>query len=296
VNKQMFSKKLLVALLTIAIVGTAAIVLGCTSPTPAPTAVPTSNPSPTATPNPLSGHILVAGSSSVGPHVDRGTNLSNAFAAACPNVQVDVSISDSGTGIKSVEAGTSDIGMSSRALTATDGADLVGTVIAFDGIAIIVAPGNKVTDLTKQQITDIFSGKIRNWNEVGGNDAGITVFQREASSGTRSAFNSLVMGTTNVTSDALQASNTLNMIQSVKGNPNAIGYCSFGEMSSDVKALQVGGVIITPATIKDKTYAIQRPFLLVTKGPAAGPAKAYIDFVLSPQGQDILAQDNLVKV
>jgi phosphate transport system substrate-binding protein len=292
----MLSRKLLVVLLTIAIVGTAAIVLGCTSPTPTPTAVPTTNPSPTATPDPLSGHILVAGSSSVGPHVDRGTNLSNAFAAAYPNIQVDVSISDSGTGIKSVEAGTCDVGMSSRALTASDGADLAGTVIAYDGIAIIVAPGNKVTDLTKQQITDIFAGTIKNWKDVGGSDASITVFQREASSGTRSAFNSLVMGTTNVTTDALQASNTLNMIQSVKGNPNAIGYCSFGEMSPDVKAIQVGGVTITPATIKDKSYAIQRPFLLVTKGTATGAAKAYIDFVLSPKGQDILALDNLVKV
>jgi phosphate transport system substrate-binding protein len=292
----MFSRKLLVALLTIAIIGTAAVVLGCTSPTPTPTAVPTANASPTATPNPLSGKILVAGSSSVGPHVDRGTNMSNAFGAAYPNVQVDVSISDSGTGIKSVEAGTCDVGMSSRALTAADGADLVGTIIAYDGIAIIVAPGNPVTNLSKQQIKDIFAGNVTNWKQVGGSDAGITVFQREASSGTRSAFNDLVMKPTNVTSNALQASNTLNMIQSVKGNPNAIGYCSFGEISSDVKALQVGGVTISPATIKDKTYAIQRPFLLVTKGAAAGAAKAYIDFVMSPQGQDILALDNLVKV
>jgi len=290
----MLPNKLLVALLAIALIGATSIVLGCTSPTPTPTPAPSSNP--TATANPISGHLLVAGSSSVGPHVDRGTSLYNNFTAAYPNVQVDVSISDSGTGIKSVEAGTCDIGMSSRALTAADGADLVGTVIAYDGIAVIVAPGNPVTNLSKDQIKGIFAGNITNWNQVGGNDAAITVFQREASSGTRSAFNSLVMGTTNVTSNALQASNTLNMIQSVKGNPNAIGYCSFGEMSPDVKALQVGGVTISPATIKDKTYAVQRPFLLVTKGAATGAAKAYIDFVLSPKGQDILALDNLVKV
>lgn len=291
----MSSIKLPIVILAIAIIGMTALVLGCTS-TATPTAVPTASPSPTSSASTVSGHILVAGSSSVGPHVDKGTNFYNNFTAAYPNVQVDVSISDSGTGIKSVEAGTADVGMSSRALTSSDGADLVGTVIAYDGIAIIVAPGNMVTNLSAKQIKDIFAGNITNWKDVGGSDAAITVFQREASSGTRSAFNSLVMGTTNVTSNALQASNTLNMIQSVKGNPNAIGYCSFGEMSSDVKALQVGGVTISAATIKDKTYAIQRPFLLVTKGTPTGAAKAYVDFALSTKGQDILALDNLVKV
>lgn len=292
----MFSRKLLVVLLTIAIIGTTAIVLGCTSPTP--TAAPTSNPSPTATPNPLSGHILVAGSSSVGPHVDKGTNYYNAFVAAYPNVQVDVSISDSGTGIKAVSAGTCDVGMSSRALTSAEtDSGLVGTIIAYDGIAIIVNPANTVTNLSKEQIKEIFAGNITSWKQVGGSDAAITVFQREASSGTRSAFFELVMEKkVNVTSNALQASNTLNMIQSVKGNPNAIGYVSFGEMSSDVKALQVGGITISAASIKDKTYTIQRPFLLVTKGQASGAAKAYIDFALSANGQNILAQDNLIKV
>jgi len=223
--------------------------------------------------------------------------MSNAFTTAYPNVQTQVSVSDSGTGIKSVEGGLCDIGMSSRALTADDGADLNGTIIAYDGIAVIVNSANPIANLSKQQIVDIFSGNTTNWKQVGGSDAAITTFQRESSSGTRSAFNTLVMGKTNVSDSALTASNTLNMIQSVKGNPNAIGYCSYGELSSDVKALQVDGVTLSIATIKDKSYTIQRPFLLVTKGTPTNPAAiAYINFVMSPQGQSILAQDKLVPV
>lgn len=290
----MFSKKIIATFSVVAIITMFALVLGCTSPSPTPT--PTATPSQTAsaTPVALSGKILVAGSSSVGPHMD---NLTAAFKQMYPDVTIDVSISDSGTGIKSAVSGTCDIGMSSRALTAADGADLNGTIIAYDGIAIIVSSDNQVSNLTKSQIQNIFSGNITNWKDVGGKDAAITVYQREASSGTRSAFNSLVMGTTNVTSKALQATNTLNMIQSVKANPNAIGYCSYGELSSDVKALQVGGVTISTATIKDKSYAIQRPFLFVTKGTPTNPiVTAFIKFVTGPEGQAILSKDNLVSI
>lgn len=276
-----------------AVLGLSVLALGCTSSAPAGT--PTA--APTGASNPLTGKVTIMGSSSVGPHLDKGSNLSNAFSAAYPKVSTEVSISDSGTGIKGAETGVADLGMSSRALTAADGADLNYTIIAYDGIAIIVNKASPISDLSRQQIQDIFAGKITSWKQVGGSDAPITVFQREASSGTRSAFNSLVMGSTNVTTDALTATNTLNMIQSVKGNPNAIGYCSYGELSSDVKALQVGGVAPSQATIKDKSYSIQRPFLLVTKGTPTNPAAiAYIDFVLSPQGQSLLAQDNLVPV
>jgi phosphate transport system substrate-binding protein len=291
----MLSKKIIATVSVVAIITIFALVLGCTSPsaTPTPTVTPTQTGA-SATPAALSGKILVAGSSSVGPHMD---NLTAAFKQMYPGVTIDVSISDSGTGIKSTESGTCDIGMSSRALTATDGADLNGTIIAYDGIAIIVSKDNPVTNLTKQQIKDIFAGNITNWKDVGGKDASITVYQRESSSGTRSAFNSLVMGTTNVTTTALQASNTLNMIMSVKGNPNAIGYTSFGEMSTDVNALQVGGVTISQSTIKDKSYAIQRPFLFVTKGAPTNPITiAFIKFVTSSDGQAILSKDNLVSI
>ena len=267
----MLDKKLLVALLAIAIIGVTAVGLGCTSPTATPT------------------------TSTVGPHMD---NLTAAFKDRNPNVNVQVSISDSGTGISSTENGKCDVGMSSRALTSSDGADLVGTVIAYDGIAIVVNNANPVTDLTKQQIKDIFAGNVTNWKQVGGNDAPITVFQREAASGTRSAFNSLVMGSTNVTAGALQATSTLIMAQNVKNSPNAIGYVSYGELAgSDVSALKVGGIAPSITTIKDKSYAIQRPFLFVTKGTSTNPiVVAFISFVTGPDGQAILAKDNLVGI
>jgi phosphate transport system substrate-binding protein len=204
-NKQMISKKLLIALLTIAIIGTTSIVLGCTSSTTGPTSTPTAVP--TGTSDSLSGTITVAGSSSVGPSIEG--YIKPAFEALHKDVKVNVLISDSGTGIKSTQAGTCDIGMSSRALTTADGADLKSTVIAYDGIAVIVNNANGVTNLSKQQIVDIFAGKITNWKDIGGNDAAIDVYQREASSGTRTAFNDLVMKPTNVTDKALQASNTL---------------------------------------------------------------------------------------
>jgi phosphate transport system substrate-binding protein len=287
----MSAKKLPIAMLALAIIGMAAIVLGCTGAAPLPTATPGGS----ATSATLTGSITVAGSSSVGPHIEG--YIKPAFEALHKGVKVNVLISDSGTGIKSTEAGTCDIGMSSRALTAADGADLKGTIIAYDGIAVVVNNANDVTDLSKQQIIDIFSGKITNWKDVGGNDASIDVYQREASSGTRTAFNDLVMKPINVTDRALQATNTLNMIQSVKGNPRAIGYCSFGELSPDVKALRINGVAPSVTTIKDKTYPIQRPFLLVTKGDPANPVVIeFIRFMTGKDGQDILTQNNLVSI
>jgi phosphate transport system substrate-binding protein len=289
----MSNQKLMVALLTIAIIGLAAFVLGCTSSTQSPTPVPSGNPA--ATDSPVSGTITVAGSSSVGPHIEG--YIKPAFEALHNGVKVNVLISDSGTGIKTTEAGDCDIGMSSRALKPEDGADLIGTVIAYDGIAVIISNANIVENLSKQQIIDIFSGKITSWKDVGGKDSAIDVYQREASSGTRSAFNDLVMKPTNVSDRALQATNTLNMIQSIKGNPRAIGYCSFGELSSDVKALKIDGVAPTQATIKDKTYPVQRPFLLVTKGQPINPAVIeFIGFVTGKDGQDILTKNNLISI
>ena len=291
----MYSKKLLITILTIALIGASVLVLGCTNPTATPTATPASTgPTDSQTPA-LSGKILITGSTSVQPHMD---NLTTAFRAKYPNVDVQVSGGGSGTGIKNVGDGTSDMGMSSRDLTAAEeSSGLKPYIIAYDGIAVIVSKDSSVSDLTKDQIRDIFAGNVTNWKDVGGSDAKITVFQREAESGTRTAFNELVMGKTNVTKDALQSQGTLTMIQSVKNNRNAIGYCSYSDLSPEVKALKVGGVAPSVSTIQDKSYVIQRPFLFVTRGEPTNPITvAFIDFVLSPEGQNILAADNLVKV
>lgn len=284
----MISKKLPITLLAIVIIATASILAGCAGAAPSPTGTPDGTMA-------LAGSITVAGSSSVGPHIEG--YIKPAFEALHKGVKVNVLISDSGTGIRSTEAGTSDIGMSSRALTAAEAAGLNSTVIAYDGIAVIVNNGNGVADLSKQQIVDIFAGRIKNWKEVGGKDAAIDVYQREAASGTRTAFNDLVMKPSNVTDRALQATNTLNMIQSVKGNPRAIGYCSFGELSPDVKAIRIDGVAPSIATIKDRSYPVQRPFLLITKGEPTNPIVIeFLDFVTGAEGQNILAESNLVSI
>ena len=293
-NKQKLSRKLLVALLTIAIIGTAAVVLGCTSPTPTPTAVPTGNP--TATPVPLAGTIKVVGSTSVQPYA---TDLSDNFTNKYPDAIAQVSGGGSGAGIKAAQDGTAQIGMSSRELTqAEKDSGLKETVIAIDGIAIVVNNANGVSDLTTQQIRDIFAGNITNWKDVGGSDAAITVVTREAGSGTRTAFQELVMlNKVNITSSAVVQGSTGSITQTVAGDKNAIGYISYGSLDNSVKALMVGGVAPSVATIKDKTYAIQRPFLYVTKGEVTDPvAKAFIAYTLSSEGQAILAQGKLVTV
>jgi phosphate transport system substrate-binding protein len=291
----MFSRKLLVALLTIAIIGTAAIVLGCTSPTPTPTPVPSGNP--TATPAPLAGTIKVTGSTSVQPYA---TDLSDNFTAKYPNAIVQVSGGGSSTGIKDAKEGKAQLGMSSRDLTqAEKDSGLKETVIAYDGIAIIVNNANTaVSNLSTTQIRDIFAGNITNWKDLGGSDAAITVVTREAGSGTRTAFQELVMlNKVNITNSAVVQSSTGAITQTVSGDRNAIGYISYGSLDSSVKALKVNGVAPSINTIKDKTYTIQRPFLYVTKGDVTDPvAKAFIEYTLGSEGQAILASGNLVTV
>lgn len=284
-------------LLIIGLVAAGVLLAGCSSPGPSGSPTPAAGDQQNNSTGPIAGKILLAGSSSLGPHLDKGSNMSNAFARAYPDIQVDMSISDSGNGIQSTESGIANIGMSSRYLTPEDGADLKSTLIGYDGVAVIVSNDNPVSNLSRQQIKDIFAGNITSWKSLGGNDQPITVFQREPASGTRTAFNNLVMGTKSVTSKALQASNTMNMVESVSGNPNAIGYSSFCEMGPDVKALTVDGISPSPVTIKNKSYALQRPYLLITKGTPTNQAIiAYINFILSPEGQEILSGENIVRI
>jgi phosphate transport system substrate-binding protein len=289
----MLCKKLLVALLTIAIIGIAAIVLGCTSPTPTPTPVPSGTP--TENPAALAGTIKVVGSTSVQPYA---TDLSDSFTEKYPDAIVQVSGGGSGAGIKAAQDGTAQIGMSSRDLSqAEKDSGLKEIVIAYDGIVIIVNNANTaVSDLTTQQIRDIFAGNVTNWKDVGGNDAPVTVVTREAGSGTRTAFQELVMlNKVNITSNAVVQSSTGAITQTVAGDRNAIGYISYGSLDSSVKALKVDGIVPSVSTIKDKTYTIQRPFLYVTKGEVTDPvARAFIEYTLGPEGQAILASGNLV--
>jgi phosphate transport system substrate-binding protein len=196
-------------------------------------------------------------------------------------------------GIKAAQDGTVDIGAASRALTDAEKATLVDTVIARDGIAIIVNPAQKnITNLTKAQVKDIFSGKITNWKDLGGDDKAIVLVSREEGSGTRTAFQDLILGKDVLIADTaiLQSSNgAIRTI--VISNPYAISYLSFGYIDNTVKALSLEGIPATIENAKNGTYPAVRPLLFLTKTQPTGLVKTFIDFCLSDEGQAIVAKD-----
>ena len=217
--------------------------------------------------------------------------LSESFMAQNDGVTVNYNPTGSGSGITAVQEGTCDIGLSSRALKDEEkSAGLKETVLAYDGIAIIVHPDNPVSDLSIEQIAKLYTGEITNWKDVGGNDAEIVLIGREAGSGTRDGFESITD-----TKDACQyrqeLTSTGDVINTVSQNPDAIGYASLSAVGDSVKALTVGGVEATEATVKDGSYVVQRPFVLVTKeGTKLSPAaQAFFDYALSADAASIIA-------
>jgi phosphate transport system substrate-binding protein len=202
----------------------------------------------------------------------------------------------SGSGIKAVLEGRCDIGLSSRNLKDQEKADgLTETVLAYDGIAMIVHPENPVSDLTLEQIAAIYTGEITNWNEVGGNDGEIVLIGREAGSGTRDGFESIT-GTEDACKYRQELTSTGDVITTVAGNPNAIGYASLASVKNSVKAISVGGVAPSEATIKDGSYAVQRPFVLVTKTDAelSETAKKFFDYITSADANEIITSAGVV--
>jgi phosphate transport system substrate-binding protein len=202
----------------------------------------------------------------------------------------------SGSGIKAVLEGRCDIGLSSRNLKDEEKADgLTETVLAYDGIAMIVHPENPVSDLTLEQIAAIYTGEITNWNEVGGNDGEIVLIGREAGSGTRDGFESIT-GTEDACKYRQELTSTGDVITTVAGNPNAIGYASMASVNNSVKAISVGGVAPSEATIKDGSYAVQRPFVLVTKTDAelSETAKKFFDYITSADANEIITSAGVV--
>ena len=204
----------------------------------------------------------------------------------------------SGSGIKAVQAGTCDIGLASRNLKDEEkSSGLKQTVLAYDGIAIIVHPDNPVSDLDVETIAKIYTGEITNWKDVGGNDAEIVLIGREAGSGTRDGFESITD-----TKDACQyrqeLTSTGDVITTVSQNPNAIGYASLAAIKDSVKALTVNGVAPTEATVKDGTYLVQRPFVLVTKEGTAlsDTAQKFFDFAISADAASIISAAGAVPV
>ena len=204
----------------------------------------------------------------------------------------------SGTGIKAVKDGTCDIGLSSRYLKDSEKADgLKETILAIDGIAIIVHNDNPVTDLTLQQIAAIFKGEITNWSEVGGKDGEIVCIGREESSGTRDGFESIT-DTEGACKYRQELTSNGAVLTAVAENPNAIGYVSLSSVKDTVKAISVGGVVPSEATIKDGSYAVQRPFVLVTKEGVilSETAQSFFDFATSSAANEIITAAGVVPV
>ena len=235
----------------------------------------------------VSGTVTTGGSTSVEKVVGA---FIEAFMQANPDVDVTYDPTGSSAGITGASEETLDIGLSSRALKDEEAqSGLTGTTFALDGIAIIVNNENTVEDLTLEQIKGLATGEISNWSEVGGPDAPVVLIGREAGSGTRDGFESIV-DVEDVCKYEQELNSTGGVIAAVASNPNAFGYASLSAVEDTVKAVTVGGVAATEETVQDGTYQIQRPFVFVTKDGAeqSEAVKAFMEFALSADAADLI--------
>lgn len=249
----------------------------------------------TTTESTASGTVSMNGSTSMKKLVEAACET---FNAQYPSIKAEGQFTGSGAGLEAVANGTADIGNSSRALTDEEKAKgLVENIVAIDGIAVVVDNANTVTSLTKQQLADIYTGKITNWSEVGGNDEEIVLIGREAGSGTRDGFESIT-GTEDACQYRQELTSTGDVITTVSQNPSAIGYASLASISDSVKAITVEGIEATEDTVRDGSYKIQRPFVLVTKeGEELSPqAQAFYDYAMSSDVADLIAQAGAVAI
>lgn len=273
-------KNVLVALLVGATVMTFA---GCSS-----------SGSTTKTAAKVSGEINGGGSTSVQKIIDAA---GSEFTALNPDVKFTYSGTGSSDGIKGATAGTYSFGCSSRDLKAEEKGNLTELVFAYDGIALIVNPANKVTNLTKAQLTSIFTGAVTNWSEVGGADAPIVVVSREDGSGTRTAIEELLGFGGKLKADATIKEGNGNVQTTVAGNANAIGYVSLTFVDKTVTAVNVDGVKASVDNVLNKTYTLSRPFIaMYDKTKANGATTAFLDFLMSADGQKIVTEQGGITI
>ena len=235
--------------------------------------------------------ITIAGSTSVQPFMEV---VAEEYMAKNPGTKVMVQGGGSTAGVEAVRDGAAAIGMCSRELSDQE-TDLTPIRIARDGIAIIVHPSNPVSDLSLQQARDIFSGKLTDWSEVGGAKKRIWIVTREAGSGTRSAFQELLMKKERV-SDAALVQDSNGSVREILANfPAGIGYVSSGLVNESVKGVRLDGVPPAEENVSSGKYALVRPFLLVVKGRPTGFTQKFIDYVLSDEGQKLLVEEHLTR-
>ncbi len=262
----------------LAAVTAAALLVGCASQTAATTA---------------GGTVSTDGSTSMEKVIGA---LGESFTNQNAGTTFTYNPTGSGSGIKAVLEGRCDIGLSSRSLKDDEKAEgLVETVLAYDGIAIIVHPDNPVNDLDIETIAKIYTGEITNWKDVGGDDAEIVLIGREAGSGTRDGFESIT-GTTDACRYRQELTSTGDVITTVSQNPNAIGYASLASVKDTVKALSVGGVTLSEETVKDGSYVVQRPFVLVTKEGTelSETAQKFFDYATSADAAEVISNAGAV--
>ena len=246
------------------------------------------------------GNVTVNGSTTVLPAMQK---ISENFMKQNPTIQVSISGGGSGHGVKAMMEKTTDIAMSSRDLKSAEveklkaaGAQAIRYVVAIDAIVPVIHPSNKVNELSLEQIRDIYAGRITNWKQVGGQDARITVVNRDSSSGTFETWESLVMKKERVQKRALlQASNGA-VLQTVAKNKNAIGYVGLGYLVKDIKPVTISGVTASMKTAENRTWPISRELYLFTNGHPTGEAKKLIDYTLSKDGQRSVKEVGFVPV
>ena len=241
----------------------------------------------------LSGTLSMNGSTSM-EKVIKAVN--GAFMEKNKGVTVNLNLTGSGTGIQEASEGKCDIGNSSRKLKDEEAEKLDATVVGLDGIALVVNPANKLEDITLEDLAKVYSGEITNWKELGGDDKSIVVIGREDGSGTRDGFESIVMGDKEP-KYAQELESTGSVINAVATTDGAIGYASLANVDETVKALKIGGVEATEENVKSGAYEVQRPFICATlKGSDNKLVKAYLDFILSEEGQALVLAQGAVPV
>ena len=242
--------------------------------------------------------IVMEGSTTVLPIAQKAAEV---YMQKEPSADMSVRGGGSGVGIASLIDGTCDIADSSRPIkdteldkAVTNGKSIKAHVIAMDGIAVVVNPANRVNALTKKQVKDIYTGKISNWSQVGGDNQKIVIISRDTSSGTFEAFSTLVLDAQKVRPDAVMQASNQAIASTVARTPGGIGYVGLGFLSSSVKALEIDGVLPSKETVLNNKYPIGRPLFMYTNGAPQELAKELIDFIKSPEGQKLVEEDGFV--